>query len=46
MAGCDAVPADSQVYVESPGDVHRVLFGVDMTLAEILWAQQNGFDDT
>jgi hypothetical protein len=44
MAGCDSVPADSQVYVEAPGDVHRVLVGVDITLAEVLWAQQDGFD--
>ena len=44
LAGCDAVPADSQVYVEAPGDVHRVLFGVDIDLAEILWAKQAGFD--
>ncbi len=44
MAGCDEVPADSQVYVEAPGDVRRVLVGVDTTLAEILWAQQHGFD--
>ena len=44
LAGCDSVPADSQVYVESASDVRRVLFGVDITLAEVLWAQQNGFD--
>ena len=44
LAGCDAVPADSQVYVEAPGEVKRVLFGVDIDLAELLWAQQNGFD--
>jgi hypothetical protein len=44
MAGCASVPADSQVYVEAPGDVRRVLVGVDTTLAEVLWAQQNGFD--
>jgi hypothetical protein len=44
LAGCDSVPADSQVYVESAGDVHRILFGVDISLAEVLWAQQNGFD--
>ena len=44
LAGCDSVPADSQVYVEADSDVHRVLFGVDISLAEILWAQQNGFD--
>jgi hypothetical protein len=44
LAGCDTVPADSQVYVESKTGVRRVLFGVDISLAEILWAQQNGFD--
>jgi putative NIF3 family GTP cyclohydrolase 1 type 2 len=44
LAGCDSVPPDSQVYVEAPSDVRRVLFGVDISLAEILWAQQNGFD--
>jgi hypothetical protein len=44
LAGCDSVPADSQVYVEASADVRRVLFGVDISLAEIVWAQQNGFD--
>jgi putative NIF3 family GTP cyclohydrolase 1 type 2 len=44
LAGCDTVPADSQVYVESASDVRRVLFGVDITLADVIWAQQNGFD--
>lgn len=44
MAGCDSVPADSQVYVESPRDVRRVLLGIDTSLAEVVWAQQNGFD--
>lgn len=44
LAGCDEVPADSQVYVESQRDVRRVLFGVDIDLAEVLWAQQAGFD--
>lgn len=44
LAGCAAVPADSQVYVEAPADVHRVLFGLDIQLAEIAWAQQAGFD--
>jgi hypothetical protein len=44
MAGCDSVPADSQVYVEAANDVRRVLFGIDITLAEVLWAQQSGFD--
>jgi hypothetical protein len=44
LAGCDSVPVDSQVYVEASADVRRVLFGVDISLAEIVWAQQNGFD--
>ncbi len=44
LAGCDSVPLDSQVYVEAAADVRRVLFGVDISLAEVLWAQQNGFD--
>jgi hypothetical protein len=44
LAGCDSVPLDSQVYVEASADVRRVLFGVDISLAEVLWAQQNGFD--
>lgn len=44
LAGCDHVPEDSQVYVESPNDVKRVLFGVDIDLAEILWAREQGFD--
>jgi hypothetical protein len=44
LARCDSVPLDSQVYVEAPGDVRRVLFGVDISLAEVVWAQQNGFD--
>ena len=44
LAGCDSVPLDSQVYVEAPSDVRRVLFGVDISLAEVLWAQQSGFD--
>jgi len=44
LSGCVSGPLDSQVYVEAPSDVHRVLFGVDISLAEVLWAQQNGFD--
>jgi hypothetical protein len=44
LAGCDSVPVDSQVYVEASADVRRVLFGVDISLAEIAWAQQNSFD--
>ena len=44
LAGCSRPPADSAVYVEARADVRRVLFGVDTTLAEVTWAQQNGFD--
>jgi putative NIF3 family GTP cyclohydrolase 1 type 2 len=44
LAGCDEVPADSQVYVESDGDVKRVLFGIDVDSTELLWAQQQGYD--
>jgi putative NIF3 family GTP cyclohydrolase 1 type 2 len=44
LAGCEAVPADSQVYVEATSDVHRVLFGVDMGVAELLFAREAGFD--
>ncbi|HET9050839.1 MAG TPA: hypothetical protein VFO60_04000, partial [Candidatus Dormibacteraeota bacterium] len=44
LAGCDAVPADSAVYLEAPGDVRRVLFGIDIDVGELLWAKQAGFD--
>ena len=44
LAGCDEVPADSMVYVEAGADVHRLLFGVDIGLAEILFARDAGFD--
>jgi putative NIF3 family GTP cyclohydrolase 1 type 2 len=44
LAGCASVPEDSQVYVEAKRDVRRALFGVDISLAEILWAERAGFD--
>jgi putative NIF3 family GTP cyclohydrolase 1 type 2 len=44
LAGCDAVPADSQVYVEAPSDVRRVLFGVDIEIGELLFARDAGYD--
>jgi len=44
LAGCADVPADSQVYVESPRDVRRVLFGIDVDATELLYAQQAGYD--
>ncbi len=44
LAGCSEVPADSQVYVEAERDVERLLVGVDIGVAELLYAQQAGFD--
>jgi putative NIF3 family GTP cyclohydrolase 1 type 2 len=44
LAGCDEVPADSQVYLESQGDVRSVLFGVDIDTGELLYAQNAGYD--
>lgn len=44
LAGCDEVPADSQVYVESPRDVRSVLFGIDVDAGELLYAQGAGYD--
>jgi len=44
LAGCDSVPADSQVYLEAHDDVRRVLFGVDIGLGELLYAREAGFD--
>ena len=44
LAGCAEVPADSQVYLEAPGDVRKLLFGVDIDLAELLYARDAGYD--
>jgi hypothetical protein len=44
LAGCDTVPADSQVYLEAHDDVRRILFGIDIGLGEILYARDAGFD--
>ncbi len=44
LAGCDSIPADSQVYLEAPGDVRRVLFGIDIDGSELLYARAAGFD--
>ncbi|TMC50759.1 MAG: hypothetical protein E6J14_04155 [Chloroflexi bacterium] len=44
LAGCDEVPADSQVYVEAPGDLRHVLFGVDIDVGELLYARDAGYD--
>lgn len=43
MAGLDAVPADSAIYV--PGkDLKRILMGIDVGEAELLLAKQEGYD--
>jgi putative NIF3 family GTP cyclohydrolase 1 type 2 len=42
LAGCETTPADSEVYVD--GDVHRVLFGIDVDVGELLLARQLGLD--
>jgi putative NIF3 family GTP cyclohydrolase 1 type 2 len=44
LAGCPEVPADSEVYLEADHDVRRVLFGIDIDVAELMWAKQAGFD--
>ena len=44
LAGCDEVPADSQVYIEADREVARLLVGVDIGVPELLYAQQAGFD--
>jgi len=44
LAGCDEVPADSQVYIESDHDVRRILFGVDIDVGELLYARDAGYD--
>ncbi len=43
LAGFEGIPEDSAVYV--PGDgIRRVLFGLDVETAELLMAQQMGYD--
>jgi putative NIF3 family GTP cyclohydrolase 1 type 2 len=44
LAGCDQVPADSQVYLEAGDDVRRVLVGVDIGVPELLFAREAGYD--
>lgn len=44
LAGCEEVPADSQVYIEADRDVRRLLVGVDIGVSELLYAQHAGFD--
>jgi len=43
LAGLEAIPEDSAIYV--PGDrLRRVLFALDVGTAELLLAQQSGYD--
>lgn len=42
LAGCDATPADSEVYLD--GEVRRVLFGIDIDVGELLLARHLGVD--
>ena len=43
LAGFDAVPADSAIYV--PGEsIRRVLFGLDIGTGELVMAKQMGYD--
>jgi hypothetical protein len=44
LAGCDEVPADSQVYIEADHDVKRLLFGIDIDIGELLYARDAGYD--
>ena len=44
LAGCDQVPADSQVYIEADNDVKRLLFGIDIDIGELLYARDAGYD--
>lgn len=43
LAGMDALPADSAVYVEGEG-LTRILFGIDVGAAELLLARELGCD--
>ncbi len=42
MAGIDEVPRDTMIYV--PGKMKRVLFGIDIDLADVMFAKQLGYD--
>lgn len=43
MAGMSDIPADSAIYVEGTG-IRKILFGIDMGVAEIKIAKDLGFD--
>ncbi len=42
LAGCDATPPDSQVYVD--GEVRRVMVGIDVDVGELFLARALGVD--
>ena len=42
MAGIDERPADTLIYV--PGEMKRVLFGIDIDLADVMLAKELGYD--
>jgi hypothetical protein len=42
LAGCATTPADSEVYLD--GEVHRVLFGIDIDVGELLLARELRLD--
>jgi hypothetical protein len=42
MAGLDEPPADTMIY--HPGEMKRILFGIDIDLADVMFAKQLGFD--
>ncbi len=42
MAGIDKQPRDTMIYV--PGEMKRILFGIDIDLADLMLAKQLGYD--
>ncbi|KPU42422.1 NIF3 (NGG1p interacting factor 3) [Oxobacter pfennigii] len=43
MSGCKNIPDDSEIYVEGD-NIKKVLFGIDMTNADIYMAKSAGYD--
>jgi hypothetical protein len=42
MAGIDEQPRDTMIYV--PGEMKRILFGIDIDLADVMLARELGYD--
>ena len=42
MAGIDETPRDTMIYV--PGEMKRILFGIDIDLADVMFAKERGYD--